>query len=105
MKKLTDFANYMTRFFSVHLAGVRNLSKNTIVSYRDTFRLLLLFCQDICSIKPEKLTIAMIEPKLVIQFLDWLQTERNCSISTRNQRLAAIHAFFRYLQSKVVSYF
>ena len=55
MKKLTDFANYMTRFFSVHLAGVRNLSKNTIVSYRDTFRLLLLFCQDICSIKPEKL--------------------------------------------------
>ena len=104
MKKVTDFADFLTRFFSVHLAGVRNLSKNTIMSYRDTFRLLLLFCHDICSIKPEKLTIAMIEPKLVIQFLDWLQNERNCSTSTRNQRLAAIHAFFRYLQAQEPEY-
>jgi len=104
MKKVTDFANYLTRFFSVHLAGVRNLSKNTVMSYRDTFRLLLLFCHDIRSIKPEKLTIAMIEPKLVLQFLDWLQNERNCSASTRNQRLAAIHAFFRYLQAQEPEY-
>jgi site-specific recombinase XerD len=104
MKKVTDFASYLTRFLSTYLAGIRNLSKNTIMAYRDTFRLLLLFCQNVCGIKPEKLTIAMIDPKLVIQYLDWLQTERNCSISTRNQRLAAIHAFFRYLQAQEPEY-
>jgi site-specific recombinase XerD len=104
MKKVTDFANYLTRFFSVHLAGIRNLSKNTIMSYRDTFRLLLSFCRDVCGVTPEKLTIAMIEPELVIKFLDWIQNQRNCSTSTRNQRLAAIHAFFRYLQAQEPEY-
>jgi site-specific recombinase XerD len=98
MKKVTDFANYVTHFFAGYLAGVRNLSKNTIMAYRDTFRLLLLFCHDAAGIPPEKLTVKMIDSRLVIQYLDWLQKERNCSISTRNQRLAAIHAFFRYLQ-------
>jgi len=104
MRKVTDFANYLTLFFSAYLAGVRNLSKNTIMAYRDTFRLLLLFCHEVCGIRPEKLTIAMVEPNLVIRYLDWLQTERNCSVSTRNQRLAAVHAFFRYLQAQEPEY-
>jgi site-specific recombinase XerD len=34
----------------------------------------------------------------IIDFLNWLELERNCSISTRNQRLASIHSFFRYVQ-------
>ena len=104
MKRVTDFANYLTRFFSEHLAGVRNLSKNTIMAYRDTYRLLLLFCHEKCNIPPEKLTIAMIDNGLIVRFLDWLQTERNCSISTRNQSLAAIHSFFRYLQAQEPQY-
>jgi site-specific recombinase XerD len=104
MRKVTDFAGYLTRFFAGHLAGVRNLSKNTIMAYRDTFRLLLLFCRDAAGIPPEKLTIKMIDSGLVIQYLNWLQKERNCSISTRNQRLAAIHAFFRYLQVQEPEY-
>ena len=104
MKKVTDFANYLKHFFSTYLAGIRNMSKNTIMAYRDTFRLLLLYCQNVCGIKSEKLTIKMLEPKSVIQYLDWLQTERKCSVSTRNLRLAAIHAFFRYLQAQEPEY-
>ena len=38
--------------------------------------------------------------KLIISFLEWLENERKCSISSRNQRLAAIHSFFRYVQSE-----
>lgn len=38
--------------------------------------------------------------KLITNFLEWLEEERKCSISTRNQRLAAIHSFFRYVQSE-----
>ena len=57
MKTGTDFAYYLTRFFSEYLAVVRNYSKNTITAYSDTFQLLLLFCKDVYEISIEKLTI------------------------------------------------
>ncbi len=104
MKEATDFASYLTRFFSEYMAGIRNLSHNTITGYRDTFKLLLLFCNDVRKIKTGKLTISMIDDNLIIYFLNWLQHERKCSIPTRNQRLAAIHAFFRYLQAQEPEY-
>lgn len=39
-----------------------------------------------------------IDMSMIERFLKWLKQERNASISTCNQRLAAIHAFFRYVQ-------
>lgn len=98
MKKITDLAQHLTGFFTEYLSGIRNLSKNTIRAYRDTFRLLLVFYSEIYAIPPEKLVIKKMDDKTIILYLDWLQKERNCTNSTRNQRLAAIHTFFRYLQ-------
>lgn len=98
MKKITDLARHLTSFFIEYLSGIRNLSKNTIKAYRDTFRLLLVFYSEVYGIPPEKLVINKINDKVIIQYLDWLQKERKCANSTRNQRLAAIHTFFRYLQ-------
>ena len=98
MKKITDLAKYLTSFFTEYLSGIRNLSKNTIRAYRDTFRLLLVFYHEVYAIPPEKLVIKKMDDKTIIQYLDWLQKERKCTNSTRNQRLAAIHTFFRYLQ-------
>lgn len=37
---------------------------------------------------------------LLTGFLEWLETVRKCGISTRNQRLAAIHSFFRFVQTE-----
>lgn len=98
MKKITDFARHLTGFFTEYLSGIRNLSKNTILAYRDTFRLLLVFYREVYVIPPEKLVIKKMDDKAIIQYLNWLQQERKCTNSTRNQRLAAIHTFFRYLQ-------
>lgn len=98
--KPTDLARHMTTFFSDYLPSVRNLSSNTILSYRDAFRLLLTFCRDCENIPIEKLRVASFDDKLLVRFLDWLQRERGCSIATRNIRLAAIHAFFRYVQAQ-----
>ena len=98
--KPTDFAKHLTAFFSEHLPGTRNLSSNTIQSYRDTFRLLLAYCRDCENTPPEKLCIGSFDKKLILCFLDWLQQERGCSIATRNIRLAAIHSFFRYVQAQ-----
>lgn len=98
--KPTNFAKHMTDFFSNYLPGVKNLSINTILSYRDTFRLFLGYCRDGENIAPEKLRVEMVDEKLVLRFLGWLQDKRGCSIATRNNRLAAIHSFFRYIQSR-----
>ena len=69
------------------------MSKNSIIAYRDTFVLLLRYCKDVKGINIRKLTINMLTCELVVEFLNWIQMERNCSASTRNARLAAIRAF------------
>ncbi len=96
--KPTDFAGHLTDFLSVYLPCQKNASRNTIASYRDAFKLLLRYCQDSRGIPVEKLTMDMLSHGLVTDFLEWLESDRKCSISSRNQRLAAIHSFFRYAQ-------
>jgi integrase/recombinase XerD len=96
--KQTDFAKYLTYFFSKYLPGQRNLSTNTISSYRDTFKLLLKFLNIELNTKPDRLTFSMIDAEAILKFLDWLEKTRETGISTRNQRLAAIHSFYRYVQ-------
>ena len=98
--KPTNFAKYLTQFLSDYLVSQKNASKNTIYSYRDTFKLLIKYCQEVKNISAEKITMSVLSDKLIISFLQWLETDRNCSISTRNQRLAAIHSFFRYVQAE-----
>src|SRR6202035_2642310 len=96
--KETDFAKNLTYFLSRYLPGQRNLSTNTIRSYRDTFKLLLNFMDVQLNTKPEHLTFAKIDSESILNFLNWLEKARDASASTRNQRLAAIHSFYRYAQ-------
>jgi integrase/recombinase XerD len=96
--KPTDFATHLTEFLSMYLPRQKNASKNTITSYRDTFKLLIHYCLEQRNIPVEKLDMEMLTQRLITDFLEWLEKNRKCSISTRNQRLAAIHSFFRYAQ-------
>ena len=95
-----DFPKYLSDFLSKYLPGQRNASTHTIASYRDVFKLLLIFCDSIKSIKPEKIKASDLSKELILNFLDWLETDRKCSISTRNQRLAVIHSFVHYIQKE-----
>jgi site-specific recombinase XerD len=99
--KPTDLSVHLTNFLTHHLAGQRNLSPNTIKAYRDVFMLLLRFCRDVRGIALERLSLAKIDAPLVEAFLDHLANDRHSSIGTQNHRLAALHAFFRYVQSEV----
>ena len=98
--KEEDFPKYLSDFLSKYLPGQRNASTHTIASYRDVFKLLLIFCDSIKSIKPEKIRASDLSKELILHFLDWLETDRKCSISTRNQRLAVIHSFVHYVQKE-----
>lgn len=95
--KSTDFAQQLSQFLGIYLPGQGGFSKNTIASYRDSFTLLLRYCDEECNISPRKIEISHISHTLVVNFLVWLENVRNSSISTRNNRLAAIQSFFRYL--------
>lgn len=97
--KPTDFSRYLTDFLSEYLPVQKKVSRNTIKSYRDTFKLLLLFCEE-DGLPTEKVTMQKLTPDRMERFLLWLETERKNSISTRNLRLTAIHSFFRYAQSE-----
>jgi site-specific recombinase XerD len=94
----TDFSYYLTNFLTQYLPGEIGVSHNTVSSYRDAFILFLIFCRDRKNIPAENLSLPMITRKVVLDFLEWIETERKCSTATRNVRLAAIHSFFRYLQ-------
>lgn len=96
--KPTDFSYYLTGFLSKFLPGETGASKNTIASYRDTFILFLRFVCEEKGTPVERLTLEMITKNLVVEYLDWTEDKRQCSASTRNVRLAALHSFFKYLQ-------
>lgn len=96
--KPTDFAKALTHYLAVYLPGQRNVSSNTIKSYRDTFKLFLLYCKQDCNLAIERLCLVRIDKTLILGFLEWLEKDRINSVSTRNQRLACIHGFYRYLQ-------
>jgi site-specific recombinase XerD len=94
--KPTDFAYLLTRYLGQYLPGQRNLSPRTIESYRDTFKLLLHFVRTQRGWTAEQITMAHLDRACVEAFLDWLETSRHCGVVTRNQRLAALRAFFRW---------
>ena len=102
--KPTDFGMHLTNYLTVYLPGQRGISQNTIKSYADTFRLFFIYYRDGLGKKPEKLTISVFNDKLIIGFLDWLETDRKNSISTRNQRLSALQAYCRYLLVETPEY-
>jgi integrase/recombinase XerD len=88
---------WVRRFLLEHLIGERNLARNTQLSYRDALSLLLPFVARELNRAVDRLTVLDLSVDLVRQFLTDLETSRHCAIPTRNQRLAAIHAFARFV--------
>jgi site-specific recombinase XerD len=84
------------RFFTQRLIQQRNASPHTIASYRDTFRLLFAFAQARLGKPPSRLDLADLDAPLIGAFLDDLEASRSIGIRTRNLRLTAIRAFFRF---------
>jgi site-specific recombinase XerD len=76
------------------------MSPHTINSYRDSLVLLLRFLAAKRRRQVSDLDLDDIEPDHVLAFLDHLEQDRNNTVPTRNVRLAAIHAFFRYVAAR-----
>ncbi len=87
-------------FFGEHLPRVRGLSPHTIWSYRDSLVLLLRFAALRQDRPVATLDVADLDAETVIAFLAHLEGDRHNRATTRNVRLAAIHAFFRFLAAQ-----
>jgi site-specific recombinase XerD len=90
-------ARALRGFFTEHLPQLRGLSPHTVHSYRDSLTLLLRFAAVRRGAPVAVLDVADLGPEAIIAFLQHLEDTRGNTPATRNVRLAAIHAFFRYL--------
>lgn len=86
-------------FFEEHLPTERNASRNTVLAYRDALKLFLRHAGDHLGRDPEQLDHAALDVSVVRSFLEHLDRKRSCAPRTRNQRLAAIKTFARYVAS------
>lgn len=92
-----DFASALQSFFSDYMVRERASSSNTIRSYRDTFVLLIDYMDEVRHIPPDRIKLADFERDMLTGYLDWLEEKHHNSISTRNQRCAALRSFFKYM--------
>jgi len=95
--KETLLGPWVRRFLLEHLVAERNLARNTQTSYRDTLVLLLPFLGRAQKSPVDRLTVEQLTSTVVRRFLEHLEQDRHCSVTTRNQRLGAIHSLAKFI--------
>jgi integrase/recombinase XerD len=93
---MNDFFTAIRRFLTEYLPDQRCCSPHTIRSYRQALNLLVAYLRTTRNLAVTDIDFPRIDQHVVIEFLDWLQRERGCAATTRNQRLMALRAFFSY---------
>ena len=93
----TKLAPLLQRFFTERLISQQGASPHTVAGYRDTFRLLFRFTTERLRRPPSDLRIEDLDVSMLERFLDSLERDRGNGPRTRNHRLSALHAFFRYV--------
>lgn len=97
MRDLNLLGTWVRRFLLEHLVAERNLSRNTQMSYRDTLSLLLPFASTKVRKSVDRLNVFDLSPSVIRAFLETIEAIRNCSVTTRNQRLGAIHSLAKFI--------
>ena len=100
MRNPRTLGSWLRRFLADYIVTERRLAWNTQRSYRDSFTLLLPFISAKARKPVDRLAVEDLAPSRVLQFLAHLEEERGCSVQTRNQRLAAIRSFARFVASR-----
>ena len=97
MSKANLLGPWVRRFLLEYLVSELNLARNTQRSYRDTLGLLLPFVARHARKEIDEISVMDVSPDAVRLFLRHLEESRKCAVSTRNQRLAAIHSLARFV--------
>ena len=100
---MTALAPHLTAFLREHLPHERQASPHTCAAYAYSFQLLLSFAAARLRTTPSSMQIEQLDPPLILAFLEYIEDSRGNSARTRNARLAAIKAFFRFLEYRLPS--
>jgi site-specific recombinase XerD len=92
-----SFSSLLQRFFTDRLLGQLDASPHTVAAYRDAFRLLFRFAKKRLGRAPSELRLEDLDAPFLGKYLEHLEGERHNCTRTRNNRLSALQAFFRYV--------
>jgi site-specific recombinase XerD len=104
MTGTASVSSLLQYFFAQHLSKHKHVTPRTIVSYRDTFRLLLQYLNRQTGRNPVDLTIEDLDSSAILAFLDYLESDRKNQTRSRNVRLCAIRSFFRVVALREPEY-
>jgi site-specific recombinase XerD len=100
MSKPDLLGSWVRRFLLEYLVGERHVAENTRRSYRDTLALLIPFIATATTTTVDRLRISDLAADGVRQFLGHLEQARACRVTTRNQRVAALHSLARFIGAR-----
>ncbi|KVQ34426.1 tyrosine-type recombinase/integrase [Burkholderia ubonensis] len=84
-------------FFEDHLKVQKGLRPGSVRSYRDTIKLFLAFVSHASRKPVTRLSLTDLSSQRVLEFLQMIEVQRHNKPQTRNQRLAALHTFYRFV--------
>lgn len=99
-KRKINFMSLLEDYFETYLPYSRGLSSNTINSYKHSFLLLMRFMLEKRGIAASDIKFSDLTYETLLEFFSWLETDRLCKPTTRNQRLSALSAFSEYAQNR-----
>jgi len=98
---MNALAPYLETFLREYLPRDRRVSAHTIETYAYAFQLLVCFAAKQLRLAPSGLQIEQLDAPLILAFLEHIETQRHNLPQTRNARLGAIKAFFRFLEYRL----
>ena len=104
MKKIKDPVLFekIRQFLTEYMPIIKRESTNTVIAYRYTLNLYLMFLQSLLSKGLNSITSADFNQKNILSFMDWLRSYRGNKISTANLRLVHMRRFCRFLMEENV---
>lgn len=99
--KPQSFSKIIYGYFMDYLPQQKGLQPSSIRSYRDSLRLFLIFVAKLHHRGVSELALEHLDYRSVLAFLRDMEKERGNAITTRNQRLAALHTLYEYIGRNV----
>lgn len=100
MSEPSKFLQLLDGYVTSYMPCSVGASPHTVTSYKYAFRLLIEFMYSGKGIQADKITFEQLDYNTLMEFLDWIEKDRGCSTSTKNQRLSAIVSFSEYAQNR-----
>ena len=98
---MNPIAPHITAFLQQFLSVERGVSVNTCESYAYAFKLLFEYASKCLKVNPSELHLEQLDARLIVSFLNYLETSRGNGPNTRNIRLAAIKSFMHFMEYRV----